>query len=71
MASPNSPRSLWRRLSASGQILVKEIGAFGLVELSPLPASVTGLVLGFAAVSCLGLNDVLKCLYFRRLRSSA
>ena len=33
MASPNSPMSLWRRLSASGQILVKEIGAFGLIGL--------------------------------------
>jgi H+-transporting ATPase len=49
------------------------IGAFGLIELSPLPLPVTMVVLGFALVSCLGINDAIKRLFLRRLhpRSSS
>lgn len=31
MSEPTSPATLWRRLNASGRILLKEIGAFGLI----------------------------------------
>lgn len=44
------------------------IGAFGLVELKPLPPTHTILIVGFALVSCLGLNDFVKCVFFRRFR---
>ncbi len=44
------------------------IGAFGLVELKPLPLTHTILIIGFALVSCLGLNDLIKCAFLRRLR---
>jgi H+-transporting ATPase len=36
------------------------IGAFGLIELRPLPVTGTALILAFSAVCCLGLNDLVK-----------
>lgn len=50
------------------------IGAFGLVELRPLPPTHTVLIIGFALVSCLGINDAIKRLFLQRhaaLRLSA
>ncbi|MGT2467210.1 HAD-IC family P-type ATPase [Mesorhizobium atlanticum] len=44
------------------------IGAFGLVELKPLPLVHTTMIVGFALVSCLGLNDLIKCVVLKRLR---
>jgi plasma-membrane proton-efflux P-type ATPase len=42
------------------------IGFFGLVELKPLTLTHTALIVGFALVSCLGLNDFIKCVFLRR-----
>lgn len=42
------------------------IGAFGLVELKPLPLTPTILIVGFALVSCLGINDAIKYLVLKR-----
>ena len=41
------------------------IGAFGLVELKPLPLTHTILIIGFALVSCLGINDAIKYLFLK------
>jgi magnesium-transporting ATPase (P-type) len=46
------------------------IGEFGLIELNPLPLRDTALVLGFSAVSCLGINDVLKRIYLKQFASA-
>jgi len=43
------------------------IGAFGLVELRPIPLAYTIMIVGFALVSCLGLNDFIKCVFLERL----
>ncbi|WP_292440033.1 cation transporting ATPase C-terminal domain-containing protein [Mesorhizobium sp.] len=42
------------------------IGAFGLVELKPLPLTQTISIVGFALACCLGINDFLKCGFLRR-----
>lgn len=50
------------------------IGRIGLVELRPLPLTHTILVVGFALVSCLGINDAIKYFFLKRqtaLRSDA
>lgn len=44
------------------------IGALGLVELKPLPLVQTTMIVGFALVSCLGLNDLIKCVALKRFR---
>lgn len=47
------------------------IGAFGLVELKPQPLVQTTVMVGFARVSCPGLNDLSKCVILERVRSSS
>jgi len=42
------------------------LGLAGLAELRPLPPAHTALIVGFALVSCLGINDALKCQLLRR-----
>jgi len=44
------------------------IGAFGLVELRTISISHTALIIGFALVSCLGFNDLIKCIVLKRFR---
>lgn len=44
------------------------IGVIGFAELRPLPPAVTALIAFVASAFCLGINDAIKCAYFRRLR---
>ena len=43
------------------------IGAIGLGDLGPLPAEATGLILGFAFVLSLGVNDLIKSAMIARI----
>lgn len=45
------------------------IGAVCLLELNALPWRITMIILGFSLVSCLGINDAIKCLFLNRLGS--
>lgn len=47
------------------------IGAFGLVELRPLPLTHTIMIFGFALVCCLGLNDFIKCVFLKPFHTGA
>jgi len=46
------------------------IGLFGLVELKPLSLAPTILIVGFALMSCLGINDLIKRLFLNRFGST-
>ena len=46
------------------------IGAFGLVDLKPLPLTYAILIVAFALVSCLGINDAIKYLFLKRFSST-
>ena len=47
------------------------IGAFGLVELKPLPPTLTALIAGSAFLCCLGINDFIKCTFLKHFHSGA
>ena len=42
------------------------VGAVGLVELKPIPLAHTTLIVGYACLSCLVVNDAIKRLFLRR-----
>jgi plasma-membrane proton-efflux P-type ATPase len=57
-------------LLADGLIGVA-IGAYGLAELRPLPIVQTALIVAYALVCSLGINDFVKCMLIGRYRKGA